>query len=108
MEQERSIDGRTNEKRAEGQAMEGKLQEMVKSLGVGSKEEMKFLREIQELKKCRPKVAQVKTMEASVVGSNPLQGSKGEHRRHHVRGQLPQGRQAQDPGREAVADAGRP
>jgi hypothetical protein len=45
--------------------MEGKLQEMVKSLSVGSKEEMKFLREIQELKKCRPKVTQVKTMEAA-------------------------------------------
>eukprot|EP00972_Heterocapsa_arctica_P105288 15514100-Heterocapsa_arctica.AAC.1 len=43
------------------------------------KDEMKFLKEIQELKKCRPKVAQVKAMEASVVGFNPLQGSEKEN-----------------------------
>jgi chromosome segregation ATPase len=78
-EQKQSIDGGANEKRAEGQAMEGKLQKMMKSIGVGSKEEMKFLKEIQELKKCRPKVAQVKAMEASVVGFNPLQGSEKEN-----------------------------
>jgi hypothetical protein len=56
--------------------MEGKLQMTMKSIGVGSKEEMRFLKEIQELKKCRPKVAQVKAMEASVVGFNPLQGTR--------------------------------
>jgi hypothetical protein len=54
MEQKRSIDGGTNEKRAEGQAMEGELQRMMKSIGVGSKEEIdnniadiEFLKEIQ-------------------------------------------------------------
>ena len=54
MEQKERIDGGTNEKRAEGQAMEGKLQKMMKSIGVGSKEEIdnnfadiEFLKEIQ-------------------------------------------------------------
>jgi hypothetical protein len=40
MEQKQSIDGGTNEKRAVGQAMGGELQKMMKSLGVGSKEEI--------------------------------------------------------------------
>jgi uncharacterized coiled-coil DUF342 family protein len=93
MKQKESINGQINEKRAEGQAMKQDLTKMKKSIGFTSEEEIdkriadiefklwtdshtlkdekKFLAEIQELKRNRPKVAQVKAMEANVTGFDP-------------------------------------
>lgn len=98
MAQKESINGTINEKRAEGQAMKQDLTKMKKSIGFTSeaeidkriaeieykmhteshslKDEQKFIKEISELKRNRPKVAGIKTMEANVAGFDPRMDMK--------------------------------
>ena len=98
MAQKESINGTINEKKAEGQAMKQDLSKMKKSIGFTSEEEIdkriadiefnmwtashslkdeqKFIKEISELKRNRPKVAGIKTMEANVAGFDPRMDMK--------------------------------
>jgi len=98
MAQKESINGTINEKKAEGQAMKQDLTKMKKSIGFTSeaeidkriaeieykmhteshslKDEQKFIKEISELKRNRPKVAGIKTMEANVAGFDPRMDMK--------------------------------
>ena len=98
MAQKESINGTINEKRAEGQAMKQDLSKMKKSIGFTSeaeidkriqeieykmhteshslKDEQKFIKEISELKRNRPKVATIKSKEASVASFDPRMDMK--------------------------------
>merc|ERR1719444_38631 len=88
MEQKSGINKAVGDKRAEGQEMKNQLAKMKKSIGYNSeveideriatieyemttgsltlKQEKEFLKEISELKKTRPKVAQVNKMQESL------------------------------------------
>uniref|UniRef100_A0A7S3WR56 Nuclear segregation protein n=1 Tax=Strombidinopsis acuminata TaxID=141414 RepID=A0A7S3WR56_9SPIT len=99
VKQKEGINGQIGEKRAEGQALKGDLAKMKKSIGFTSeadidqkikeiefkmhhdsislKDEKKYLQEIQELKRNRPKVAQVNKKEEELKGVDYGSSMKG-------------------------------